>query len=601
MFNFQTFPFTEIFKLFSEKEKILFSKVVFLNFLTSLLEVAGILSIMPFIALLLDQSLIDKSYLLKYLLLNLANDDIQTFNLFMGISVLVMLVLGQTCKIVSQCITLRFILDFEKNLTVTILKGYLHQAYDWFSDKHSSEASGTILAEASNVVHVNAMSLMTLLSQSFVAIALATILLTYDFRVALIVALIIGGFYLVIFILLKRFVRYIGDRRFKINLYRFKLVDEVFSAIKEIKIRGLEVKYINDFSGEARHYAKYSLLAILIASVPKHIFELVAFGGIIGLILVKLGAENFVTILPTITLYAVAGYKLIPALQSIFHSVSQMNFSRPSVAHVLNELNRDSSDCAEQKTSDFVQSFKVEKISFQNVCYRYPRSDSDSISNLDLEVEDGDVIGIAGFTGSGKSTLVNMLLGLLIPTQGELKVNNEMLSKSNLSRFRDAVGYVPQEIYLKDASIVENIAFGIPLERVDLLKLGEVIKFAALDEFVSALPNGIHSGVGENGSKLSGGQKQRIGLARAIYRDPKVLVLDEATSALDNVTENQVMSNILSSKDIKIVFIVAHRLTTLKQSNKILVLDQGRRVCLDEISKLQESCEVFKSLSSLLH
>ena len=385
----------------------------------------------------------------------------------------------------------------------------------------------------------------------------------------------LGIAYLLIFNLVKKYLSLAGKKRLKNNEKRFIAVSEAFGAIKEVKVGGLEEIYIKSFSIPAQLYAKTQAFSAVIAQLPRYILEAISFGGILLIILyMMMQTGNFYNSLPIISLYVFAGYRLIPALQKIYSSLTQLAFAGPSLEKLYSDLMN--LNQYNKSMNEDILTFNKD-ITLSNITYNYPNASRRALENINLTIFAKSTSGFVGSTGCGKTTVVDIILGLLEPNKGTIKVDGKIIAEQNLRNWQSSIGYVPQQIYLSDDTIAANIAFGLESEYIDQNTIEKVSKIANLHEFVTnELPKQYQTIIGERGIRLSGGQRQRIGIARALYRNPKLLILDEATSALDNETEKLVIRAINNlSKDITII-LIAHRLNTVKNCNIIFQLDKGK-------------------------
>ena len=336
----------------------------------------------------------------------------------------------------------------------------------------------------------------------------------------------------------------------------------------------MEKIYVNRFAVPSKIYASTTALSQIIKHLPRFFLEAIAFGGMILVILYYLSKTNtFVNTLPILALYAFAGYRILPALQLIYNSISQLRYVSPALDNLYKELNSNKL----LKNNKYQDNFSFEKdICLKNINYKYPNTSHLSLKNITLEIHSNTKVAFVGTTGSGKTTLADIVLGLLEPNNGILEVDGKSINQTNIRGWQNLIGYVPQQIYLADSSISENIAFGLDLEKINHNLVERVAKIANIHEFIkNELPYGYKTIVGERGIRLSGGERQRLGIARALYHNPKVLVLDEATSAMDNITEKTIMDSINNlGKNITII-LIAHRLNTIKKCDKIFLLDKG--------------------------
>jgi ABC-type bacteriocin/lantibiotic exporter with double-glycine peptidase domain len=378
------------------------------------------------------------------------------------------------------------------------------------------------------------------------------------------------------FYLIKNYLYRIGEERLISNHQRFKELSNTFDSIKELKLNGLEKIFIDRFSKSAKIYSTNSSFALALAQVPRYFIEAIAFGGMIVLMLfLTYQKRNFIDILPFITLYAFVGYRLIPAAQQIYNSLTTIRFIGPAINNLDKNLNYLKK--SEKKNISLARSISLNQvINIKNVNYCYPNSKKLALKNINIQIPAHSKIGIIGLTGSGKTTLIDLMLGLLDLNEGVIEVDGEKIDKQNLRSWQKNIGYVPQQIFLSDTSIAENIAFGQDFENIDLETVKKVSKIVDLDEFISSeLSEGYKTIIGERGVRLSGGQRQRIGIARALYKKPNILILDEATNALDNLTEKKVMQNIVDFRNKITIIIITHRLNSVRDCNNIILLKKG--------------------------
>lgn len=546
----------------------------------ALLEMIGIASIFPFIAVLTSPDIIETNQFLKYLYkisLFIGVQSRDQFTLLLGVSVFFLLILSTLVKTFTSFVQIRFIQIREYSISKRLFENYLHRPFSWYLNSHSAENVKNILSEVNTVLNKGMAPMLEFISKSIVALTLISLLLFINIKIALIVGLTLGGIYLLIYFSVGSYLNNIGKKRLLNNQRRFTIVNEAFGAIKEIKINNLENTYVNLFSIPAKKYAKNHASATVVSQLPRYALEAVSFGGIILLILfLMFKTGNLNNALPIISLYAYAGYRLIPALHQIYVASSQIKFIRPAV----DKLQEDLSKINIQKHHLPQSSLQFKKYIFlKEIDYYYPFSKNQSLKNINISINANTTIGLIGPTGSGKSTLANTILGLLDPSKGKIEIDDQIISKSNISSYQSLIGYVPQHIYLIDDSIAANIAFAKKTVEINYEKIKRVSKIANLDFFIEhELPNKYSTTIGERGIRLSGGQIQRIGIARALYNDPKILILDEATSALDSEIESKIMKSLNEVSNNITIIIIAHRLNTLKYCDKIYKLNKGEVV-----------------------
>ena len=366
-----------------------------------------------------------------------------------------------------------------------------------------------------------------------------------------------------------------GKKRLENDQSRFMSVGEAFNAIKEIKFGGLEKNYINSFSDSADNFARSNTSAEIVGLLPRFILEAVAFGGVLLIILyVMMNTGSFNNALPILSLYVFAGYRLMPALQQVYVSFTQLTFAGPAIDKLYDDIKKIKSNVEIQNQDEEILSFN-EKISLKNICFNYPNTSITTLKNINLNITAKSTIGFIGATGSGKTTIIDIILRLLEPQKGTLEIDGTIINNQNSRSWQRNIGYVPQQIYLADDSIAANIAFGVDPKNIDQEAVENAAKISNLHNFVvEELPQKYQTLIGERGVRLSGGQRQRIGIARALYHNPKLLIFDEATNALDDQTEKAVMDSVNNlGKNITII-LIAHRLNTLKNCDAIFKIEK---------------------------
>ena len=562
--------------------------LIIMIIIMSLLDMIGVASILPFMTILSNPSLVETNIILKTLFQITSRYGIETnkeFLFFLGILVLVLLIFSLTFKALANYAQIRFIFMREYSIGKRLIEGYLAQPYSWFLSRNSNEIGKNVLSEVTNVIQSGMSPLMELIANSILVVALITLLLVVDPKLTIIVALTLLFFYMLIFLFVGNFLKKIGADRLKNNQLRFTSISEAFGAIKEVKVGGLENVYIKSFSNPAKIYARTIASSQVLARLPRYMLEIIAFGGILLIVLYQMSKTGtFSNSLPIISLYAFAGYRLLPALQIIYNCLSRLTFISPAVDKLYSEIK----NLKLQNTSQDQNILTFNKsIVLNDVNYNYPNSDRTALKNINISIPAKSTIGLIGPTGSGKTTLVDIILGLLQPQKGTLKIDGNIINESNLKSWQGSIGYVPQHIYLSDTTIESNIAFGVDPEDISQDNVEEVSKIANLHDFVSTeLPEGYQTKVGERGIRLSGGQRQRIGIARALYHKPKVLILDEATSALDNQTEQKVMEKINKLRKDLTIISIAHRLNTIKNCDIVFRFKKGQLVAQGTFDEL---------------
>ena len=587
--------FKKLILLLNSKERNQAAILIVMILIMAILDTIGVASILPFVAVLTNPNIIDTNLFLGSIF-NFSKifgvENHEEFLFALGIFVFILLVISLIFKVFTTYFQVRFVQLREYSIGKLLIEGYLRQPYSWFLSRHSADLGKTILSEVQHVVANGINPMMQLFAQGFVAISLITLLFITDPKLALVVGLILSIAYGLIFFFSRKYLDRIGKISLLNNQLRFTTVTEAFGAAKEIKVSGLEQSYIKRFSSPARNFAISHASSQVIAQLPRFVLEAIAFGGIMLIILYMMSKTgSFNNSLPIISLYVFAGYRLMPALQQIYASLTQLSFVGPSI----DKLNDDVRNIKPLSLNNFKGIVSLnKKIILNNVYYNYPNSSRVALKNINLTIPAKTTVGFMGATGSGKTTTVDIILGLLEPQKGNLKIDDQIITYQNLRAWQRSIGYVPQQIFLTDDTIAANIAHGIEQKNIDQKAVEKASVIANLHEFVvNELPNQYQTKIGERGIRLSGGQRQRIGIARALYHNPQVLILDEATSALDTVTEKEVMDAVNNLRNDITIIIISHRLSTLRECDKIFQLDKGE---LKTEGKYDELINVNKKL-----
>ena len=562
----------------------------------ALLDMIGVASIMPFIAVLSNPDIVETNSFLRSFFKSLSSYEIETkqqFILILGICTFVLLLLSLTFKALTMYFQLRFTQMRQYSIGKRLVEGYLHQPYSWFLNKHSADLGKSILSEVDVVVANGINPMMNLFAQSAVTIALIILLIIVDPKLTLIVLVSLSIPYVLIYKFARNYISKIGKGRAKANNLRFTALTEAFGATKEVKVGGLEKIFIKRFTDPAQIYAKHQVSAQVIGKMPRFALEAIAFGGMLLVTLYIMANSNgFPNALPIIAVYAFSGYRLMPALQQIYGSLTQLRYVGPALETLHNDLNNLTPQ-TNKKNNDSIP--LKESIKLNHIHYKYPNISRTTLKDINLNIPAFNTVGIVGATGSGKTTTVDIILGLLDAHEGTLEIDNQVINKLNKRSWQNTIGYVPQHIFLADDTVASNIAFGIEHKDINKDAVESSAKIANLHEFViNELPMKYDTKIGERGVRLSGGQRQRIAIARALYHNPQVLILDEATSALDNLTEKAVMDAVQKIGGKKTIIMIAHRLSTVKKCDVIFFLEKGKLTGQGTFEELVKSNENFR-------
>lgn len=544
----------------------------------AVLEIAGVASIVPFLGLLSDENALEKNAKLQWVYDYFAFASRERFFFVVGIAVLVVFLLGNAVNSLVTWRLVSFSTMRASDLSVRLLGSYLRQPWHFFLGRNSADLAKNILSETQAVVTGVLGQVVNLASRAVVIVAILTVLIALDPKMATSVLVVFGGVYGTIFWSIRKSTSAASRERVHLNELRHKVASEALGGAKELKLYHLEHVAVAEFGKASSRYAALAARNSVISQLPRYAIESVAFGGLLIVVLIWLsGGKQLEDLLPVLGLFAFAAYRLLPSLQAVFAGASIIRFNLASLDVLVRDLKE--RKAAEQTTTGTASAdagFRRE-LRLDRVCYSYAGTDRLSVRNVSLVQRPGEWVALVGPTGAGKSTLVDLMLGFLTPVDGSVLVDDQSLVHDDA---RDAwqkhVAYVPQMIFIVDDTVERNIAFGVPANEIDPERVRWAAAVAQIHDFIaSELPGGYQTAVGERGMRLSGGQRQRLGIARALYRSPKYLVLDEATSALDNVTEAAFFERLRGELKNVAVVSIAHRLSTTRHFDRVVVLEAG--------------------------
>jgi ABC-type multidrug transport system fused ATPase/permease subunit len=559
-------------------------------------------SVFPFLSVLADPGLIRENAVLvrAYALGGFASD--YGFLLALGFGAIAVIVLSSLLLIGQTWIVVRYAQMRMYSISRRLLAHYLAQPYDFFLGHHSGDMSTKILSEAQQVVGQFLRPLADLISSTLTVLAVLATLLIVDPLVASVTVGAFATIYGGITIVTRRYVRRMGQQRAQANERRFRMAGEALSGIKDVKLLGREAAYLDRFNGAAHEMARAQIGVGVLSQVPRYAIQMVAFGGIIILCLVLLdpagieAREALGGILPLVGLLALAGQRLIPEMQKLYQSLTVMTAGTAALDRVYDDLVGGAQARINRRQQAPLG--LRENLAIEDVTYAYPGAEGSGLRNIDLTIRAGERIGVVGASGAGKSTLADVILGLLRPQAGRLRVDGRDITPDTLRAWQRTVGYVPQDIFLMDSSLSENIALGLRPDEIDEGKVERAARIAQIHDFaMTELPDGYATLIGERGVRLSGGQRQRIGIARALYHDADLIVFDEATSALDTLTEREVMASIEALPGDKTIIMIAHRLSTVKVCDRILVMEGGQVAGVGAWEDLVSRNAAFRALA----
>lgn len=584
-----------------EKRKLIFVLVGVL--IMGLLELAGIGSILPFLSVASKPQMVTENKYLNWFFVQFNFESVDTFLFVLGIGAVIFILFSNVMKALVTYVNKRYTTMRQHSISLRLFRHYLYQPYSFFLNKNSSELMKNILNEINTLVRGALMPLLGLLTSLVVTTLIVAMLVWVDPQLALLTFIVLGSVYGSIYSFVKKHLNTLGERKIESNRLRYKKVAEAFGGIKDVKVLGRERYFLKEYTPPSIENAKVQVVSALIGAIPRYVLEVVAFGGILLIVLYMIRTVgNFEDAVPIIGLYAFAAYRMMPSVQKIFSEVAKLRTNLPVVELVYENLGdwvQEEAKIKQRRKANVEIRFQ-KNISLQNIEFAYPNRDIPVINNQSFHIEKYTTVGLVGPTGCGKTTMVDIILGLLQPQRGGLVIDEVKVDESNVGAWQSHIGYVPQSIYLCDDTIAKNIAFGIPYELIDMEAVIKAAKIANIHDFIlDDMQDGYDTIVGERGVRLSGGQRQRIGIARAMYQDPDVLVLDEATSALDGLTEAAIMDAIHTLSHRKTIIMIAHRLATVRECDVIFALEKGEIIDKGTYSELMERNERFRKIADL--
>lgn len=561
-------------------------------------------SIIPFLTVLSAPAKIDTNPYLSWAYDSFGFTSTRGFLVALGLGSIFVIILASLVQVARVWAVAHFAQSKAYNLSTRLLHTYLAQPYEFFLGQHTGEMGTKILAESQTVVGQFYLPAANIVASLFSVLAILVMLVWVYPVVTFICLAVLVGLYGTVFIAVRKRLAILGDIRISTNKLRFRIANEALGGIKDIKLLGRESNYLERFSIPAMKMTRTQIYSAVVGEVPSHFLQGVAFVGIIVLSLILLGQADLSEgdalgrLIPLLGVFAFAGQRMIPELQRIYLGFTLLQYGNAALLALHRDLNPSLAAPEIAPPAQAAMGLK-KSLELVDVTYRYPDAKQAGLSQISFKINAGEKIGVVGSTGAGKTTLADLMLGLISPRAGKMRVDGVDITPTSKRAWQQTVGYVPQDIFLIDATIVENIGLGLPKESIDTKRVKEACRIAQLGTFIeSQLPHGFETIIGERGVRLSGGQRQRIGIARALYHDAEFFVFDEATSALDNLTEIEVMSAINALPGDKTILLIAHRLSTLKGCDRIMMLDNGELVGFDTWQGLMAANEQFQRIAS---
>ena len=588
-------------KVISKKERNRLIWLGIIKFISGLFDLIGVASVAPFILVVTNKEIMERNLLILNLKDKFSINNDEVIILLAALSVLVIMI-NQLFRMFSTWYTEYVCRHVWFYIHSNLFRYYIDKPFNFHIQTNSNSLLEKVQQRGNAAVEGVINPFFQILGHFFVLIFLSLILLIANPFIALVTLLILSLFYILFYSKIKKKLDSYGKFTPKFYQKTFKLVEQAFKSIKDIKIKQNANYYSNIFDPLAKKYAQNQIRLNFLGSIPRNIIEIIGysigFSFIIYLIIAE--SQKFSDIAVLIGIYAISFQKMLPAMQGVFQQIARYKYFKPSFDIIYEDL------IASQKKSEVIKFDKYEgmkpeifseKIVFKDVKFKYPNSQTAALGFDNIEIKKGEFIGITGQSGSGKSTFIDLLTGLLHLQKGNFLIDGMNMDSNQRIKLQLNIGYVPQFAFIADDTIKNNIALGVKEEDIKIHRVKKVAEIANISEFIeNKLPLGYETEIGEDGVRLSGGQKQRISIARALYNDPKILILDEATNSLDSMTEDKIINSIMGLKNKCTIILVTHRISTLKNSDKILFFDNGILADKGNYEKLTNSNDKFKNL-----
>ncbi len=563
-----------LFSLFDDQDRRGFGLFITVTFFAGALEVIGIGSIMPFIGLLLQPDLIETNQVLSRLYETVNATSQHQFMIFMGLLTIVLIVSGGLIGIFAIRSQLKLTHLIGHKWATRLLSSYLNHPYQFYLDNNTNTLKAAVLSEVDRTVSSILIPSAVLISRGIIILIIFVLLLLVNPLITLLLLFVTGSVYSSLLIYFRHKMKAKGQEAVAHNKTRYQTTNEAFSSIRDILLHHNSGYFTEKFQAASERYATIQAYSLYHGQIPRFVIEMTGFAALIGLTLylVAYGENHGSAVIPLIALFAASGYKVLPAAQSMYAAINSIRFNTAALTIIAKGLQDSNPPVATPEPSPAISG----DIEARNLGFYYQSPAQPVLNDLSFRIAQNSLVAVIGTTGAGKSTLIDILIGLLQPKNGTLSVGNNELTTFNIPAWQRSIGYVPQKIYLLEDSLEKNIAFGQNQNEINPARVAECARLTHIDSFIESLPAQYETSVGEHGDRLSGGQRQRVGIARALYRNPDVLVLDEPTSALDPQTAQNLMMTLKELSADKTVIVITHSQELLRYCDQVLHLQNGQ-------------------------
>lgn len=590
-------PFRRLYAILPKSSKKGLFGVAFISLITALFETVSVASILPFMALVMDPSIMDQYPAVKYLMTTIGIESKQAELIAVGLLTIAMIGLGNGMSAINLWAQTKYLSRARSALASELFSAYMRLPYSFHIQRDAASLLRVIDGDVNSALSGFLASLLLVVGKGLSALMLITLIVIVNPIVALGSVIVLGGAYLVVYRIIRAKQTALGAKMVNASIVLGRTAIEGLAGVKELRILGREGAASDHYSETIKILTETNTSNIVATAMPRYLIEIFAYAGIVAVTLILVLKGDAAEAMPSLALYALAGNRLVPAFQQLFAGAITIQYHTHAVDSLEADLKIVRSAQFVDVTIEAPPMIFKQEISLKKVGFKYPKANRNALTDITLTIPQNQSVGLVGKTGSGKTTLADILLGLYPASEGTITIDQILLTEKNERAWRQRVGYVPQNVFLTNATIAQNIALGIPKELINHDDVARAAKMAQALEFIDQLPDGFDTMVGERGVKLSGGQKQRLGIARALYHNPDVLVFDEATSALDGMTEDAVMQAVQSLSSERTMILIAHRLRTIQACDRILMLDAGRIVADGKYDDLMATSEAFQKLA----
>jgi ABC-type multidrug transport system fused ATPase/permease subunit len=592
---------TEVWRVLTPRQRRWAVWAQALSIVMAFSTVAGIASISPFFSVLGDPELISRNRLFHWLYTIGGFSSRRGFEIGLGLAFMSIVLIANVINAVGSYVMISLSWRISTELKSTLFREYLRRPYLFHATTHSAVLFNNIIFKTSHVTNSILQNGFNFVTNAITALFIIFSVVIFKTTTGAAIVLVLAGGYIAIYLLMRNRLLHAGQVQSRFSAEQTKIVNESLGSIKEILVLRNQNFFRDKFEQSSSAFARAATHTQVVSQSPRQIMECAAVVGLVMITLLAGGGNDGVgPLLGQLTFLGFAAYRLLPALQQAFSAVVGIRSNQAGFASIAPDLRIARERVQPARSSDALWRERPRReIRLDHVSFDYQSDRPAAASDISLRIPVRAAVGFVGANGSGKTTLIDIIAGLLIPDCGRVEVDGIGIDDTNRESWQSRIAYVPQAVFLMDATISQNIALGVADDLIDRERLLAAAKLAQLDEFVSTLPNGYDHQLGERGMRLSGGQRQRIGIARALYTDASVLILDEATNALDGLTEQELMSTLLGLRSGYTIILIAHRLNSVRACDLIVELDNGKIVARGTYNELLEDSETFRRLVNL--